>query len=1097
MYGGIVSRDDDNARPLLDESAPLFDRERGSWTLGRVTRYAGAAAIGALVVAAGFIAPDPSHPALQKSRGLSKLGAESGAATPAIHRAATRPAAPTPAHHHRIGSPDADAVGRLGGDDIAHIDSLDEQVARLTRELTAARSENVELEKQVQALEQSIVDTREEFLKIGHGGRSKHLAGSHDNEIIADLENQLKDKHYELEKTRQQKYKLYITNNECNVAQTELDKTIAECKKNMLEYAERADALEHMERCSAEKAALTTKLSTANEKLETALADLAAARGDDHDDNARIASLESKLGECQDQKDADADTISGFRSNAESDKLELSARQRLVEELTAKAAASNALADRLRSEVSQLVDDVQACELDGKSFDFFCAGEGETCECPDGDIVWGPRYHASDKERANTFADVIATQNFIVHKGTAGFACTNVDVGGDPESGEAKACFCAPRGLNYAVKPSVDSATPSPASEPVTSAPEPPAPAVIESAAVDAEDIESYEDALESAPAPAMPEVEAVDVAGELETQFEETVGDDTIREVETAAETRDESAAETPKEDADDDAEFHADSPNTSLKGEDWKKYEEEDVEDMYEALDEILPEGSYDDADAEDVAARINAENAAAAKAEAEAEAAAEKAFGDCQAMCAAEHECCNNDIRQGSNARLSCLQACHMVKTGGVSEDQCLGECSKSTCFYNIGDAVPTRRGYPTCTVCDDVPGHKGDFGDKFKPAPYQCSSGWGTSENGCKKGCLNGVTEYDAFKAKKEAEAKAKAEADAKAKAEAEAKAKAEAEARAKAAAEARAKAEAEAAAKAAAAAKPKPFADYPALKSAVDNCLAAVPSGLDCCKPKSEGGGGADCGAGGHAAIGDWDVSQVTNMKGLFGGKSSFNQPIGDWDTSQVTNMKAAFFKAAAFNQPIGKWDTSKVKSFSHMFAKAKVFDQDLDSWDTSQVTDMRGTFKRAFAFNGRIGEWDTSQVTDMNSMFQRAYKFNQSIGKWDVSKVTSDMRFMFDNARAFYQDITAWATPSKTDCHDMFKGATAWLNSARRINNSRSVSGPSSAWVDKAKAEAEAKAKRPKGGHKGHKGHKGGRKGHKGGRKGHKGHKGHKGKKRG
>ena len=47
MYGGIVSRDDDNARPLLDESAPLFDRERRSWTLGRVTRYAGAAAIGA------------------------------------------------------------------------------------------------------------------------------------------------------------------------------------------------------------------------------------------------------------------------------------------------------------------------------------------------------------------------------------------------------------------------------------------------------------------------------------------------------------------------------------------------------------------------------------------------------------------------------------------------------------------------------------------------------------------------------------------------------------------------------------------------------------------------------------------------------------------------------------------------------------------------------------------------------------------------------------------------------------------------------------------------------------------------------------------
>ena len=88
--------------------------------------------------------------------------------------------------------------------------------------------------------------------------------------------------------------------------------------------------------------------------------------------------------------------------------------------------------------------------------------------------------------------------------------------------------------------------------------------------------------------------------------------------------------------------------------------------------------------------------------------------------------------------------------------------------------------------------------------------------------------------------------------------------------AKAAAEAKAKAEAEAAAKAAAeAAKPEPFADSAALKSAVDNCLAAVPSGLDCCKPKSEGGGGADCGAGKHAAIGEWDTSKVTSMSRLF------------------------------------------------------------------------------------------------------------------------------------------------------------------------------------------------------------------------------------
>ena len=32
---------------------------------------------------------------------------------------------------------------------------------------------------------------------------------------------------------------------------------------------------------------------------------------------------------------------------------------------------------------------------------------------------------------------------------------------------------------------------------------------------------------------------------------------------------------------------------------------------------------------------------------------------------------------------------------------------------------------------------------------------------------------------------------------------------------------------------------------------------------------------------------------------------SFNQPIGNWDVSNVTNMRSMFYGATAFNQPIG------------------------------------------------------------------------------------------------------------------------------------------------------------------------------------------------
>ena len=60
------------------------------------------------------------------------------------------------------------------------------------------------------------------------------------------------------------------------------------------------------------------------------------------------------------------------------------------------------------------------------------------------------------------------------------------------------------------------------------------------------------------------------------------------------------------------------------------------------------------------------------------------------------------------------------------------------------------------------CGDVPAHKDAFGDKFQPAPYECAARWGTDDNSCKKGCLNGVTDYEAFKAKQAAEAKARRE-----------------------------------------------------------------------------------------------------------------------------------------------------------------------------------------------------------------------------------------------------------------------------------------------------------------------------------------------
>ena len=169
-------------------------------------------------------------------------------------------------------------------------------------------------------------------------------------------------------------------------------------------------------------------------------------------------------------------------------------------------------------------------------------------------------------------------------------------------------------------------------------------------------------------------------------------------------------------------------------------------------------------------------------------------------------------------------------------------------------------------------------------------------------------------------------------------------------------------------------------------------------------------------------ISSWDVSSVTDMSGMFNG-SAFNQPIGNWDVSNVTNM-AYMFKYTPFNQPIGDWDVSNVTYMIGMFQYTTSFNQPIGNWDLSSVTDMEWMFNSADAFNQPIGNWDVSNVTNMRFVFY-ASTFNQPIGNWDVSSVT-DMEWMFYGATAFNQDLSSWSVDGVTYCTDFSEGATSW-----------------------------------------------------------------------
>ena len=129
---------------------------------------------------------------------------------------------------------------------------------------------------------------------------------------------------------------------------------------------------------------------------------------------------------------------------------------------------------------------------------------------------------------------------------------------------------------------------------------------------------------------------------------------------------------------------------------------------------------------------------------------------------------------------------------------------------------------------------------------------------------------------------------------------------------------------------------------------------------------------------------------------MFNTCNSFNQDIGDWDVSNVKNMKGVLYNGAAFNQNLNKWNTYNVTNMNGMFYGCSNFDHPLNDWQTDNVKDMGAMFTYASSFNQPLnpppnGGWEVGQVTIMNSMFSGsdtvASSFNQDISTWNTSSL--------------------------------------------------------------------------------------------------------------
>jgi len=166
-------------------------------------------------------------------------------------------------------------------------------------------------------------------------------------------------------------------------------------------------------------------------------------------------------------------------------------------------------------------------------------------------------------------------------------------------------------------------------------------------------------------------------------------------------------------------------------------------------------------------------------------------------------------------------------------------------------------------------------------------------------------------------------------------------------------------------------------------------------------------------------IGQWDVSQVTNMEGLFQNLENFNEPLNNWNVSNVTDMNNMFYKCLNFNQPLDNWNVSNVTDMDSMFYKCNRFNQPLNNWNVSNVTNMKSMFSECFQFNQPLNDWNISNVINMKSMFSECVTFNQPLNNWNVHNV-KNMVSMFSGCIVFNQPLTNWNISFLTRVENIF-----------------------------------------------------------------------------
>ena len=110
----------------------------------------------------------------------------------------------------------------------------------------------------------------------------------------------------------------------------------------------------------------------------------------------------------------------------------------------------------------------------------------------------------------------------------------------------------------------------------------------------------------------------------------------------------------------------------------------------------------------------------------------------------------------------------------------------------------------------------------------------------------------------------------------------------------------------------------------------------------------------------------------SDFRNAFFGCSNMNITATDSpDFSNTTLFSAVFYNCSSLNADLGNWDVSNITNMASLFLGATIFQgQGLENWDVSNVTNMGQMFRNT-DFDNNIGNWQlNSGLTTLGSIFR-------------------------------------------------------------------------------------------------------------------------------